>query len=426
MERQAWSFDKLIAPHRPADFFDGCWEKEFLHIRRNQPGLFDGLFSLADIESWLHIVPGGETASVLVVPPEGGKEAGREYRPREIGAGDLYDAFSKGSSLVLNGLENTWPALAPLVESLGATFCANIGVNAYLTPKGSQTFNVHLDNHDVFVLQVYGTKDWRLHEYQQLPIRNLEFRRDLNFPNYWSRPGEAPLLEELYLEAGDLLYIPRGMPHCAVAKDRPSLHLTVSINPRYWLDLMKAALEQACFAVPVLRETLPPNFVSDPAIRDRMRDRFTSAMEALWQTITFDDSLRVLLRRSVRDRGFPMEGHLEELLRLGELAVDSVVERRENILSMVEFSDEYKFALIRFGTAHVRGPRKLKEALEFIRDHGRFRVGNLPGLDGQSQVVLVRRLIREGLLRFARADWSGLAGQTTQGISRRGEAEKSG
>jgi hypothetical protein len=39
--------------------------------------------------------------------------------------------------------------------------------------------------------------------------------------------------------------------------------------------------------------------------------------------------------------------------------------------------------------------------MEFIRDHPRFKVAELPDLDNQSKQVLVRRLIREGLLRFA-------------------------
>jgi hypothetical protein len=38
-------------------------------------------------------------------------------------------------------------------------------------------------------------------------------------------------------------------------------------------------------------------------------------------------------------------------------------------------------------------------ALEHIRDHESFQVRDLPGLDDGGRVVLVRRLVREGLLR---------------------------
>jgi hypothetical protein len=40
-------------------------------------------------------------------------------------------------------------------------------------------------------------------------------------------------------------------------------------------------------------------------------------------------------------------------------------------------------------------------ALEFVSAHERFRVDELPGgLSPQSKIVLIRRLIQEGLLRI--------------------------
>jgi hypothetical protein len=42
----------------------------------------------------------------------------------------------------------------------------------------------------------------------------------------------------------------------------------------------------------------------------------------------------------------------------------------------------------------------------FIRDHARFQVFQVPGLDEKSQLTLVRRLINEGLLRQAHASKS--------------------
>jgi hypothetical protein len=40
--------------------------------------------------------------------------------------------------------------------------------------------------------------------------------------------------------------------------------------------------------------------------------------------------------------------------------------------------------------------------MEFVRDHERFRVGDLaPWLDDTSRLVVARRLVREGLLRIA-------------------------
>ena len=54
------------------------------------------------------------------------------------------------------------------------------------------------------------------------------------------------------------------MPHCAIARDTTSLHLTISVTPLYWFDFLKAAVEQTLVAAPELRKSLPPGFVQRP------------------------------------------------------------------------------------------------------------------------------------------------------------------
>lgn len=400
MSRLAVALEDLIAPLDLDGFFERYWEEDRLHVHRNQSGFYNHLFSLSDVDRWLMSTRDGDPDSILIAPPEGTVGGSKKYRPGEISIDEVYDLFSRGYSIVLNGLERNWHPMSPLIGALGNIFCADIGINVYLTPEGSRTFSVHIDDHDVFVLQVYGAKDWRLHEFEHLPNRRLDYRKDLDFPGYWHRPEDSPLLEEMRLSEGDLLYIPRGMPHCAVAKDMTSLHITVSINGYYWTDLLKAALEQSCFDAPLLRKTLPPRFVSDPAIRQGMRDDFKAALAAFQDIASFDDALKVMMRRRVRAQDYPRDGHLTQLVRLKEVTVESEVKRRDGILCMVEHSDEYSSSTIRFGKAHIRGPRKLLRALEFIRDNERFKVGTLPGLDDKSKVVLTRRLIREGMLRL--------------------------
>lgn len=398
----ASTLEDFLAPVSLGDFFDKHWEKDRLHISRRSSGIYNSLFSLHAMDRWLASARGETEDAIVLTAPEGADYGRKQRRHGEIGMGEIYDLLSQGYSIILNRLEKTWPPLARLRQMLGQGFCCDVGINAYLTPLGSRTFSVHIDNHDVFVLQIFGAKLWRLHEFEHLPVMRLDYGRDLNFPDYWSRPEKAPLLQELTLETGDLLYIPRGMPHCAVARDEPSLHLTISINPLYWTDFLKAAVEQACFDAAGLRRALPPGFVKDPNAREVMRATFESVLAEFNRHVSFDDTFTVVSRRRVRAQGFPPDGHLAHLLRLKDLEGTSELERRPNILCMVEFSDEYGFSSIRFGEGHVRGPKHLRRAFEFIRDHPRFRVSDVPGLDAEGQLTLARRLIREGLLRFAK------------------------
>jgi hypothetical protein len=288
-----------------------------------------------------------------------------------------------------------------LVKALGKAFAANIGVNMYLTPKGSRTFSLHTDDHDVFVLQVQGEKIWRLHELRNLTVMRLDYKPDLAFTPEWGESRlEGPLLTELTMRPGDVLYVPRGMPHCAVAKDSTSLHLTVSITPLYWMDFLKAAVEQAAVHASALRRALPVGFVEQPEAVEAMHREFFEVMRTFQEKLSFDATVDVLTRNRVRIHGYPQDGHFAQLNALESLGLDSELERRAGILCAVHHFED-KFSNIRFGTRHVRGPARLRQAFEFIRDTERFRVSEVPGLDDQSRLVITRRLIREGLLRFA-------------------------
>ena len=108
----------------------------------------------------------------------------------------------------------------------------------------------------------------------------LDYKQDLAFTPEWGESRlEGALLTELTLRPGDVLYVPRGMPHCAMAKDSTSLHLTVSITPLYWMDLLKAAVEQAAVHASALRRSLPIGFVEQPTAVEVLRREFSDVCE---------------------------------------------------------------------------------------------------------------------------------------------------
>ncbi len=399
--KKVTSLESLIDPVPPQEFLANYWENTFLYLPRNRSDRFEDLFSLRDVDHWIRSTRSGLPDSVLTTPPDGAESGAQRYRPQDVAVDNIYESFANGHSVVLNYLEDSWPPLFDLVTSLGQAFSANIGVNMYLTPKGSKTFSLHTDDHDVFVLQVQGEKAWRLHELRNLGVMRLDYKKDLAFTSDWGQSRlEGPVLAELTLRPGDVLYIPRGMPHCAVAKDATSLHLTISITPLYWMDFLKAAVEQAAVQSPELRRALPAGFIDKPAAVAAMKQQFEKVMEAFQANLSFEGALGVVTKNRVRAQGFPQDGHFAQLNDLEGLNVDSVLERRNGISCAVDHYED-KFSNIRFGARHVRGPGRLREAFDFIRDHKQFRVGELPGLDDQSRLVIARRLIREGLLRFA-------------------------
>lgn len=84
----------------------------------------------------------------------------------------------------------------------------------------------------------------------------------------------------------------------------------------------------------------------------------------------------------------------------GELASDTVLERRPGVECAVQRRESAAALLTAWN--EMTGPPSIAPALEFVRDHQRFRPADLPRLrDDASRLVLARRLVREGFLRVA-------------------------
>ncbi len=100
----------------------------------------------------------------------------------------------------------------------------------------------------MFVIQLEGAKRWKLYG----STRPAPLRRDLE--NDHPRPAEP--LEEVVLEAGDMLYLPRGYWHAAVGMGEPTLHLTVGLTRKTGHDLLTWLADQA-LAADIVRADLP-------------------------------------------------------------------------------------------------------------------------------------------------------------------------
>ena len=320
MEREVESLQSLIAPLSVDDFLAQYWEKTFVHLH-NEPDRFSKYFSLRDVDTWLASVRSGLPDSVMITAPEGFEARTERYRPREIGVDAVYGALARGCSLVLNHMED-WPSLLGLVKGLGRDFHADIGVNAYLTPKGARTFPIHTDEHDVLILHLQGEKVWHLHEFSVLQLP-LSQKKNLRFSQEWYGRTQTPQLAEILLKPGDVLYIPRGMPHYAVAQESACLHLTISITHLYWLDFLKMAAEYAAIQSQDVRRALPPGFVDNEEICERMRLTFQQVMKTFQEVASFDEVLAAVKRNRVAFQGYPAEGHFTQILEPEELTVES-------------------------------------------------------------------------------------------------------
>jgi len=205
----------------------------------------------------------------------------------------LWRSFADGATLVLQALHRTWEPVADFSARLSAELGHPVQANAYITPPQNRGFDDHYDVHDVFVVQIAGTKRWIVHE----PVHRDPLREQ-PWTDRRSAVAEAAKDKayiDTVLEPGDVLYLPRGWLHAARAQGAVSVHLTLGIHnwTRYALA---EQLAQAALALmsedPEVRATLPLGLDGPDGELDTVRARLTAAVAEADPTALFHRARR--------------------------------------------------------------------------------------------------------------------------------------
>lgn len=244
----------------------------------------------------------------------------------------LWRKFAEGATLVLQALHRTWEPVADLCTRLSAELGHPVQANAYITPPQNRGFDDHYDVHDVFVLQIAGTKRWIIHE----PV-HADPLRDQPWTDRRSAVAEAAkgrAYLDVVLEPGDALYLPRGWLHAAQAQGAVSIHLTLGVHSwtRYGLaeQLAQAALE-SLRDDPAMRKTLPVGVDGPSGEIDAIRERLAAA-------VTEADSAP-LFHRTRRGQGRPAPlGPLAQLTAVEALGTGVAVRLRGALEARLEGS----------------------------------------------------------------------------------------
>ncbi|NWY43693.1 RIOX1 oxygenase, partial [Sylvia atricapilla] len=285
-QRAAELFRWLLAPVAPAEFLGRHWERAPLLVRRGDPGYYAGLFSTADFDAALR---GGEVHFGTHLDVTSYAEGMREtHNPsgRALPA-VVWDFYQNGCSLRLLCPQAFSPTVWQVLSILQEQFGSMAGANTYLTPPGTQGFAPHYDDIEAFVLQLEGKKHWRVYR----PRTDAEVLPQFSSANLTQAELGEPVLETV-LEAGDLLYFPRGFIHQGdCLPDAHSLHITVSSYQRNsWGDflekLIPAALQMALEEDVEYRRGLPMDYlqymgVANSDTVDARRTAFVEKVQSL-------------------------------------------------------------------------------------------------------------------------------------------------
>lgn len=253
-------FEWIISPMNSSTFFQDYWEKKPCLIQRgDKKNYYSNLISFKTIDEMLinnHI----EFTTNLDVTLY--KDEVRETMNPEGRAlpSNVWPFYADGCSVRLINPQTYIENIYKLCATIQEYFHCSIGTNAYLTPPGSQGFAPHYDDIEAFVLQVEGSKTWRIYE----PRSPSEVLPRLSSHNFHSKDIGRPILE-VTLNPGDLLYFPRGFIHQAQTKeDAHSLHITLSVYQKqsyadFFEQLFPMMLSQSISNNVDIRKGLPLN-----------------------------------------------------------------------------------------------------------------------------------------------------------------------
>jgi hypothetical protein len=389
MDQHRSTLARLLASVPLDRFFDEYWEESPLHAPHGGDKFID-ILRLEDIDHLLSLpgVVGSEFFRLL------NRNAPGDVLPfsatgKTLSVAQIYHAFEQGSTINLLGVHRFWPPVGAFCRDLEETLHHRIYCNLFFTPPNAEPLHAHYDDQDVFILQLSGSKKWRIDE-QSFPLPLRGDFADVQL-------GDSP--KEIILHEGDVLYLPRGFVHQPAVLDSLSLHLTVGVTPHRWIDLLASALIVKSQRTIALRRALPPGVLFEPARHHELENPFQELVSECLGSVSLMDAVNHLAAGSLGEMFALPEQHFRELLFRGGITEQSRVTRRRGMLCHVTVVNGR--TSIQFPGNQVFGPSSIAPALEYIAaSPGPFAVGDLPGLSSTSRITLVRQLVLEGLLRY--------------------------
>ncbi len=385
------ALERLVAPVDKAAFVDDYWEREPLVVQRGDPSYFADVLSLDHIDRLLSDLT-FRRDDMRVVDSEEAVKDGDFMSGREVDVAKVFALFNAGSSVVFERLDGKWPPLRHLCRAVEQELRQPAQANVYLTPGGShgrqseraQGLKRHYDTHDVIVLQASGSKTWRLYDKaRELPLKDEK----PNPPDY----AEMEPVRSFELKTGDTLYIPRGVVHEAEATEETSLHVTLGLLSYTWKDLLTQAVDDLVRGDATLRHALP---FADGGGKEAL---FDDVIERLRRSGALANAWDKIENHFVQSRRPMLEGQLTQLAALDAIGQETLVAPRATALYEIERRDG-QIVLLYHG-AEVAFPAFAEESLRFAASTPSYKVADIPGgLDDKGRLVLVRRLVREGLL----------------------------
>jgi ribosomal protein L16 Arg81 hydroxylase len=260
----------LLAPVTPEQFFAEHYDRQPLHVR-GTPAKFAQVLSWRQINRLLdmsHIWTSTSLKLVMdsqTVPAEQfctrtlGRDGAQVLQPE---AARVQHWIARGASVVMNDVDSLTPGLASVSTALESAGLGKAQANVYISWQAHKAFRTHYDTHDVWAVQVEGEKTWNIWEGRaEWPIPHPVFKSQTQEHHDQAR---GKLRGTVLMKPGDLLYLPRGWYHDALAEAAASVHIAYGVHAPLGMDLVNILSERVLYDAE-FRKPLPRQDGSAPA-----------------------------------------------------------------------------------------------------------------------------------------------------------------
>jgi len=250
-EASTFSFADMLAPITPETFFADHYGQQWLYI----PG---DARKFPDVLNWSSLTALLNKSGIwtstnlgLVLDRKGVPILDYCYPTKTPDGVDIFrpdgarvmGLLRKGASLVANEIDSFTPGLSALASVLEETLSAKVQANLYCSWQAHQAFDSHFDTHDVYAIQLEGEKLWHIYEgCLDNPISHPAFN---DMPQSQHEQQKGRLEAEIVMRPGDVMYLPRGHYHDAIAVTGDSMHVTFGATAVIGLDFLNTLMEAA-------------------------------------------------------------------------------------------------------------------------------------------------------------------------------------
>lgn len=243
------AFEFLLGNQEQDQFFRETYQRE-ARLYRGKPEKFSHIFSLDSLNHLLNYIPLNypqvrvtdhrntiHKYDLIDDQDRYANNVNNEINPKK-----LLRAVACGGTLVIDRIHTHVPALEDLIDQLKHELGVRFAANGYYTSHQQLGVNPHFDRHDVFAIQIHGSKRWY-------------FKKDQHVLSQPMRRQSIPAIDEVrsgwdsvLVKQGDVFYCPRGMWHFTQTEDEKSAHIALGLYPMTLKEWLKGLEKESAVA----------------------------------------------------------------------------------------------------------------------------------------------------------------------------------